>query len=428
VSQIGQILNTNPFSIVETLTGNTGGPIGPTGNNINVVGAGVVSVAGNPATSTLTISVSGTIATTYDEDSGSATPAAGILNINGGTSVGGVATNINTIGSGNTVQICLNNNINLPNTNSAGTAGIYKLNSINFLNNYGTRNTFLGGFAGTLGLTTASATSNTGVGYSVLSSLTTGTQNTSVGALSSTLLTTGSYNTNLGYDAGGGLLTGSYNIIIGQSAGIDYVSAESSNIIIGNAGTVSENNVIRIGTQGSGNAEQDVCFIAGVYQGAGYGATYQPVIVDSHGQLSSLSSTNGQILIGGTGGSPAFETITAGAGITVTNGANSITIAATGTTTLTYTLVNTSPYVVLSTDEFLGVDCSGGAIQINLPNAPSTGRTYTIKDITGSAGTHNITVTTVGGAINIDAAVTYVMNNNYQSVNVLFNGTNYLIW
>lgn len=41
---------------VLTLTGNTGGAVGPTGGNINVVGTGTISVAGNPGTSTLTIS------------------------------------------------------------------------------------------------------------------------------------------------------------------------------------------------------------------------------------------------------------------------------------------------------------------------------------------------------------------------------------
>jgi len=45
-----------PPTVVETLTGNTGGPVGPTGNNINVVGTGLLTVTGNPGTSTLTIS------------------------------------------------------------------------------------------------------------------------------------------------------------------------------------------------------------------------------------------------------------------------------------------------------------------------------------------------------------------------------------
>ncbi len=45
---------------LKTLTGNTGGAVGPDGsNNINIVGAGAISVAGNPGTNTLTISIAG---------------------------------------------------------------------------------------------------------------------------------------------------------------------------------------------------------------------------------------------------------------------------------------------------------------------------------------------------------------------------------
>jgi len=140
------------------------------------------------------------------------------------------------------------------------------------------------------------------------------------------------------------------------------------------------------------------------------------------------AATNGQLAIGSTGADPVLATLTAGTGVSITNGAGSITIAATGTTTLNYMLVNTTPYVVAATDDYLGVDSSGGAIQINLPNAPSTGRVYIIKDSTGSAATHNITITTVGGVVTIDGGTTFVMNTNYESTVVLFNGTSYEVW
>lgn len=43
-------------AVTETLTGNTGGPVPPTLNNINVVGDGIyTTTSGNPGTSTLTI-------------------------------------------------------------------------------------------------------------------------------------------------------------------------------------------------------------------------------------------------------------------------------------------------------------------------------------------------------------------------------------
>lgn len=50
-----------PAHPVETLTGNTGGAVGPNGaGNINIVGNGTsVSFAGNPGTNTLTLTVTG---------------------------------------------------------------------------------------------------------------------------------------------------------------------------------------------------------------------------------------------------------------------------------------------------------------------------------------------------------------------------------
>lgn len=98
MSQEG-ILNAGSASAAETLTGNTGGPVGPDGsNNINVVGTAPITVTGNPGTNTLTISDDGTYATTYTEDAGSATPAANNLNILGGVGC-------TTTGAGSTVTI-----------------------------------------------------------------------------------------------------------------------------------------------------------------------------------------------------------------------------------------------------------------------------------------------------------------------------------
>lgn len=65
-------------SPVETLTGNSGGAVPPTANNINIVGDGAVTVTGTPGTSTLTISVATDSFTWLDEAiSFSATPQFG---------------------------------------------------------------------------------------------------------------------------------------------------------------------------------------------------------------------------------------------------------------------------------------------------------------------------------------------------------------
>ena len=87
-----------PIGGVATLTGNSGGSVGPTGGTINVVGSGDITVTGNPGTSTLTISASAAVADTYTTNSGSAVPALNVLQIVGGTGITtSGATNVVTI-------------------------------------------------------------------------------------------------------------------------------------------------------------------------------------------------------------------------------------------------------------------------------------------------------------------------------------------
>lgn len=122
--------------------------------------------------------------------------------------------------------------------------------------------------------------------------------------------------------------------------------------------------------------------------------------------------------------------ILGGTGVTVVGnpGTSTLTISTTGVTNLTYTSVSSSPYVVLTTDEFISVDCSGGAITVQLPNASTLGQVFAIKDRTGSAASNNITVTTVGGAVLIDGATTFVMNSAYESIEVIGNGSSYEVF
>lgn len=95
---------------------------------------------------------------------------------------------------------------------------------------------------------------------------------------------------------------------------------------------------------------------------------------------------------------------------------------------LSYTYVDTTPYVVLSTDSFLGVDSSVGGITIELPNAPAIGRVFVIKDIGALASTNNIIVTTVSGAVLIDGSTAIIMNSDNESLQFLFDGTQYFIF
>lgn len=90
---------------LETLTGDNPEAVSPDNGNINIFGEGIVTVNGDDATHTLTISVNGNVATQYDADAGSAVPAANILNIFGGNNIG-------TSGAGNTITLNLTGTTN----------------------------------------------------------------------------------------------------------------------------------------------------------------------------------------------------------------------------------------------------------------------------------------------------------------------------
>ena len=161
--------------------------------------------------------------------------------------------------------------------------------------------------------------------------------------------------------------------------------------------------------------------------------TTKPVLMLEGGLGDSASTISYAPVCAGVNTQGALQTASSGmenAGyvFTSTGDASLPTWQAPISTELGITAVTTTPYVVLDDDEFLNVDTGIGAISIELPNAPTTGRVIYIKDGDGSALTNNITVTTVGGVVTIDGATSVVMNSDYQSLSVIFNGTAYLIF
>ncbi len=83
----------------ESLTGNTGGPVLPdSDNNIDFKGEAPFTVVGTPGTNSLEIQNDGTLAESYVTDSGTAAPAADVLNVLGGGA-------ISTSGAGSTITI-----------------------------------------------------------------------------------------------------------------------------------------------------------------------------------------------------------------------------------------------------------------------------------------------------------------------------------
>jgi len=127
--------------------------------------------------------------------------------------------------------------------------------------------------------------SNTAVGLEAMRNSQMGSENLAVGANALRNNNDGSNNIAVGYEALYGNSTGDSNIAIGSSAGSN--TSGDNNIAIGNAGVFAESATIRIGT----SATHTQSFIAGI-QGVTTGVNDAvPVLVDSNGQLGTISSS-----------------------------------------------------------------------------------------------------------------------------------------
>ena len=342
------------------------------------------------------------------------------------------ADNINTTNSGGPiVTVHLNTSINQPSTNASGSEGVYSLNAVDFMHGYGTQNTFLGGSAGNRGLTVLSATENTGIGFqalhgatvaelctavgdTALGTATTSEACTAIGHDSQALLQTGDFNTSLGGASLGRALTGNYNTSLGWHAGYGYVGAESSNIAIGNVGTAAESHVIRIGSEGAGDNQQNAAYMAGVYSSVP-GGTYNVSFADDAGKLCSSRGTNGQLLIGSTAGSPIWASLASSDGsVTITNTANHIDLIAVGGgggggATTFITDLNSPAVINVATITFAGAgvlstDGGGGS---HVVTTSITNGTNGQLLVAGGAAPAWSNLTSTGGSMTI----TYPFNN-----------------
>jgi len=164
-----------------------------------------------------------------------------------------------------------------------------------------------------------STSNNVGVGYGAIAgNSSTGGGNCVGVGFNALISNNGTENTGVGYNALARISTGAYHVCLGRYAGYNYTGAESSNICLGNQGTTGDSNTIRLGSPGSGLAEQDKCFIAGI---TGVTAVGEPVAVGSTGKMSALGfGTSGNLFVSnGAGVSPTWLA-TANNSILSTNG------------------------------------------------------------------------------------------------------------
>lgn len=368
----------------EVLIGSSGGQ--PSWSVLNA-GAGI-EITNLPGEITITNTGGGgggPGAQTFPTDDGTAVVnAGGILEILGDS-------NITTEGSGNTVEVTLNQDVtisgtyettagyfNLPATTNGITSGAIQWDGVNYIHTLGTNNIFAGRLSGNGSLTTASG--NSSLGAFNLPALTTGNLNLVAGSQSATDLESGSFNTILGSQCASLLVSGSNNIIIGNAGGGAYSGAESSNILLGNVGVSGESQVMRLGGALINNT-----YIRGIFNTTP-SSSARITLTDSFDKMSTAPlMINGELLIGSTGNAPVLGTITGGTNINVVNGPGSITInadadvpdyeAGTWTPVLVYNPSGTAPTYTVELANYIRInDLVFIEMQVNFSakNGPGT--------------------------------------------------------
>jgi hypothetical protein len=102
----------------------------------------------------------------------------------------------------------------------------------------------------------------------------------------------------------------------------------------------------------------------------------------ANGGTGQTSYTNGELLIGNTSGNTLTKaTLTAGAGVTVTNGNGSITIASSGALTASAPVTVNADYTVAAGVSYVINNKSGSSLTVTLPAPASfSGRILTIQN------------------------------------------------
>lgn len=143
------------------------------------------------------------------------------------------------------------------------------------------------------------------------------------------------------------------------------------------------------------------------------GTADQIVVNNGSGVLSSIGLSDGQLLIGSTGAAPVAATITAGTGISVTNGAGSITVSSTTTTATDIPETSYSNSTDVVTDQAItGFAFAAGTVRaftslvsVSIDATTDLFAQYTIEGIQRGAD-FQITTTSVGDVQPITFSIT----------------------
>lgn len=274
---------------ITTIAGTTGSTTGPT-----------VTIAGQDG---LTTSVSGTTLTVTTRGPSSDTmflgQGTGNASFAGSNSVAlGAGAYTGSTGGGDNVAVGVNSLASATALSNCTAVGYLAMQTTGNYNG----NTAIGSNA----MQASGGPDNTAIGCNALATGAGTTGNNVAVGFNSMITASAGYSTAVGYGSlanatgnnicaygyqalGLNTLTGSDNIAVGTLAGTGFTGSESNNIVIGNSlGTVGDNNTLRIGNQGSGTNQQNLCFIAGI---TGATVTGSAVLCSTSGQLGTIASS-----------------------------------------------------------------------------------------------------------------------------------------
>ncbi len=340
------------------------------GNNITITGtatAPIVNVSGTTnhdvqignSTGSLTSVANGTTgqvltATTGGDPSWQAVTVSGVvmtLTGNTGGAISPTAGNINLltanstakfVGAGSTLTLDFSlSNLILGNNGSSITIGAAN-----------------DGFGAGVLQSITSGSSNTAMGNASLQNVTIGSQTTAYGASSGTAINTGGNNTLIGFQSGLLLQSGNSNVALGYQSGSAWGAAVSNNIAIGTIASVADSGRIRIGTNGT----QTSAFIAGI----------DTVNVGSVAKVVTMASDQ-----------LGTATITAGSGISITPGANTITIAATASGSFAWSVITANQTAAVNNGYFCN---KGSTLTLALPAVSAVGDVIEVSNVNTALG------------------------------------------
>lgn len=234
------------------------------------------------------------------------------------------------------------------------------------------------------------------------------------------------------------------NIAANTAGGGIDIDSSTGGFIVDTTGAVSLDSALASNFTVTGAADLTLSSSAGAVNVTSGEANADSINVTSGGGMNIvatgaaakdiiITNTNGSMTL--TAGESAIDAmnLTAGgaaSGINLTCGTNGILLSSGLKLKVTsvVTGVDSSPYALLGTDSFVGVDTGAGVMTITLPASPATGRHITVYDAGGAAAGSNITID--GNGKNIAAggtsAGTKLINTAYESYILTYNGTLWL--